>query len=133
MVGAVGYALNQWSALTAFLDDPEVPIDNSASERAMKHHALNRKNSLYVGSLQGGETAAILSSLGSTCRRHGVDPQAHLTQLIMNLPGTPAAELGHSLSDAWHRRQNGAGCRALASHDRLSYSPQPSICGHGCG
>ena len=67
MVGAVGYALNQWSELTVLLDDPEVPIDNNATEREMKRQALDRKNSLFVGSPQGGETAAILSSLASTC------------------------------------------------------------------
>lgn len=100
MAGAVGYALNQRSELTVFLDDPEVPIDNNASEREMKHQALNRKNSLFVRNPQDGETAAILSSLASTCRRHGVDPQVNLTQRIVNLPGTPAAELDHWLPDA---------------------------------
>ena len=106
VAGAVGYALNQWSELTVFLDDPEVAIDNNASEREMKRQAINRKNSLFVGSPQGAETAAILSSLASTRRRHGVDPQVYLTQLIVNLPGTPAGELGHWLPDAWQRRQN---------------------------
>ena len=105
MAGAVGYALNQWSELTVFLNDPEVPIDNNASEREMKRQALNRKNSLFVGSPRGGETAAILSSLTSSCRRHGVDPQTYLTQLLVNLTGTSAAELDRWLPDEWQRRQ----------------------------
>ncbi|MBX3356732.1 MAG: transposase domain-containing protein [Phycisphaeraceae bacterium] len=67
--------------------------------------ALNRKNSLIVGSPCGGETAAILSSLTSSCRRHGVDPQVYLTQLLVNLPKTPAEELDHWLPDEWQRRQ----------------------------
>jgi transposase len=109
MAGAVQYALNQWSELTVFLDDPEVPIDNNASEREMKRQALNRKNSLFVGSPRGGETAAILSSLTSSCRRHGVDPQVYLTQLLVNLPGTPANELDRWLPDEWQRRQAESG------------------------
>jgi transposase len=104
MAGAVRYALNQWSELTVFLNDPEVPIDNNACEREMKRQALNRKNSLFVGSLRGGETAAILSSLTSSCRRHEVDPQIYLTQLLVNLPGTPADELDRWLPDEWKRR-----------------------------
>lgn len=108
MAGAVQYALNQWSELTVFLDDPEVPIDNNASEREMKRQALNRKNSLFVGSLRGGETAAILSSLTSSCRRHEVNPQVYLTQLLVNLPRTPAAELDQWLPDEWRRRHDQA-------------------------
>src|ERR1700732_3493017 len=56
------------------------------SEREMKRVVLNRKNSLFVGNPRGGRTAAILASLTSTCRRHELDPQLYLTQLLMNLP-----------------------------------------------
>lgn len=109
MAGAVNYALNQWTELNVFLGDPAVPMDNNVSEREMKRQALNRKNSLFVGSERGGETAAILSSLTSSCRRHDVDPQRYLTQLLVNLPGTPAAELGSWLPDVWKRREAALG------------------------
>ena len=52
----------------------------------MKRVILNRKNSLFVGNARGGRTAAILASLTSTCRRHDIDPQLYLTQLLTNLP-----------------------------------------------
>src|SRR5579862_8895721 len=68
------------------IGDGSVPIDNNVSEREMKRIVLNRKNSLFVGNERGGATAAILSSLTSTCRRHGVNPQLYLTQLLTNLP-----------------------------------------------
>ena len=68
--------------------DGAVPIDNNVSEREMKRVVLNRKNSLFVGNARGGRTAAILASLTSTCRRHDVDPQLYLTQLLVNLPAT---------------------------------------------
>lgn len=92
--------------LEVFLDDPAVPMDNNASEREMKRQALNRKNSLFVGSLRGGETAAILSSLTSTCRRHEIDPQLYLTQLLVNLPASPMSQLDQWLPDRWKQRQD---------------------------
>jgi hypothetical protein len=78
-----------------------VSIDNNVSEREMKRVVLNRKNSLFVGNPRGGRTAAILASLTSTCRRHDVDPQLYLTQLLVNLPATSIAELPAWLPDQW--------------------------------
>jgi transposase len=104
---AVGYALNQWEPLTAFLNDPEVPIHNNLAEQEMKRQALNRKNSLFVGNERGGETSAILSSLTSSCRRHGVDPQVYITQLLVNLPaiGEDREKLAEWLPDRWKQRE----------------------------
>jgi len=101
MAQAVGYTLNQWAALNVFAADGSVPIDNNVSEREMKRVVLNRKNSLFVGNERGGRTAAILSSLTSTCRRHDVDPQPYLTQLLANLPATPMSQLDQWLPDRW--------------------------------
>ncbi len=67
----------------------------------MKRVVLNRKNSLFVGNPRGGHTAAILASLASTCRRHAVDPQIYLTQLLMNLPTWPVRDLDGWLPDQW--------------------------------
>ena len=73
----------------------------------MKRVVLNRKNSLFVGNPRGGRTAAILASLTSTCRRHDVDPQLYLTQLLINLPATAIAELPAWLSDQWKFTRTG--------------------------
>jgi transposase len=86
MAEAVNYVLGQWTELKVFCSDGAVPMDNNVSEREMKRIVLNRKNSLFVGNPRGGRTAAILASLTSTCRRHGIDPQPYLTQLLVNLP-----------------------------------------------
>ena len=88
MAEAIHYALGQWTELNVFCSDGAVSIDNNISEREMKRVVLHRKNSLFVGSARGGRTAAILASLTSTCRRHDVDPQLYLTQLLTNLPTT---------------------------------------------
>jgi transposase len=105
MAEAVNYALSQWEELNVFCSDGAVPIDNNQSEREMKRVVLNRKNSLFVGNARGGRTAAILASLTSTCRRHDIDPQLYLTQLLVNLPSARLSDLPVWLPDEWKRRQ----------------------------
>jgi transposase len=104
MAEAINYAVNQWAELNVFCSDGAVPLDNNVSEREMKRIVLNRKNSLFVGNPRGGRTAAILASLTSTCRRHDVDPQLYLTQLLMNLPQAKVSELPDWLPDHWKTR-----------------------------
>ena len=82
----------------------------------MKRVVLSRKNSLFVGNPRGGRTAAILASLTSTCRRHDVDPQLYLTQLLMNLPAWPARDLDDWLPDHWKLRHT-ASLATLNSQD----------------
>jgi len=105
----IGYALRQWRELNVFAangpNNGSVPIDNNISEREMKRIALNRKNSLFVGNERGGQTAAVLSTLTSTCRRHGIDPQVYLTQLLTNLTSTPVSQLDDWLPDRWIKLQ----------------------------
>jgi len=105
MAEAVNYTLGQWEELNVFCKDGAVPIDNNVSEREMKRVVLNRKNSLFVGNPRGGRTAAILASLTSTCRRHEIDPQLYLTQLLVNFPSWPARDLDAWLPDQWKLRQ----------------------------
>jgi len=116
MAEAINYALNQWDTLQVFCADGAVPIDNNVSEREMKRVVLNRKNSLFVGNPRGGRTAAILASLTSTCRRHDIDPQLYLTQLLVNLPTTKVDQLPAWLPDQWKllqaARQAGLGQRS---------------------
>jgi hypothetical protein len=52
------------------------------------------------------QTAALLASLTSTCRRHDIDPQFYLTQLLVNLPQTKMSELPAWLPDQWKLRQD---------------------------
>jgi transposase len=101
MAEAINYALGQWNELNVFCSDGAVPIDNNVSEREMKRVVLNRKNSLFVGNARGGRTAAILASMTSTCRRHDVDPQLYLTQLLINLPTLSISQLPQWLPDQW--------------------------------
>ena len=111
MAEAIQYALSQWKELTVYGTDGAIPIDNNVSEREMKRVVLTRKNSLFVGNEHGGRTAAILASLTSTCRRHEIDPQLYLTQLLVNLPGLPSSQLPAWLPDQWKQRQSASPMR----------------------
>ncbi len=102
---AITYCLNQWESLNVFTGDPAVRIDNNLAEQEMKRMALGRKNFLFVGSPRGGQTAAILASITSTCRRHGINPELYLTQLLANLPATPTNQVNQWLPDVWKSRQ----------------------------
>jgi transposase len=105
MAEAIGYAMNQWKELTLFLADGAVPIHNNLAEQQMKRIALLRKNALFVGTPRGGETAAVISTLTSTCQRHEINPQTYLTQLLAGLQSTPISQLETWLPDRWKAAQ----------------------------
>jgi putative transposase len=120
---AIGYTLNQWRELTLFTTDPAVPLHNNLAEQQMKRIALLRKNALFAGSPRGGETAAILSSLTSTCRRHDINPQAYLTQLLANLPDTPISRVDEWLPDRWKKP---SATPSTSPHPQRRPDPTPS-------
>lgn len=75
---AMQYYINHWSALTRFLTDPLVELDNNWSERALRKIALLRNNSLYAGGTEGAVRIATLLTLINTSRLIGVDPYGYL-------------------------------------------------------
>ena len=98
---AIGYALNQWDALTRFLEDPRLPVDNNASERALRAAALGRKNWLFVGHDHAGENIAGLFSLVATCEANGVNPLDYLTDVLIRVQTHPAARIDELLPHHW--------------------------------
>lgn len=98
---AVTYMQNQWAALTRFVDNGRLPIDNMEAERAIRGVAVGRKNWLFAGSFKGGERAALIYSLIETCRQHGVDPHAYFRDVLERLPMTAADRVGELTPWAW--------------------------------
>jgi transposase len=82
---AIRYYRNHWEALFRFVDHPEVPIDNSASEREYQNVAKLRLNSLFAGSTEGAHRAAVLLGIAATCRNLGIDTQAYLAWAFTRL------------------------------------------------
>ena len=108
MAEAIGYALNNWTALIRYTEAGFLSIDNNVAEREMKRIAIGRKNWLFVGSANGGRTAAVLFSFTSTCHRLGVEPWAFLQDVLTRLPRTAAAQLTELLPDRWQGARLGA-------------------------
>lgn len=85
---AIEYMLGLWPGLVRFLDDPRVPLDNNAAERAMRGPVLGRKNHQGSRSLRGTQVAAQLYGLIETAKLCGLDPRDYL------LAATKTALLG---------------------------------------
>ncbi len=83
---AINYAIALEDALRRFLGDGKIEIDNNAAERAVRGIALGRKNWLFAGSDNGGESAAAIYSLIETAKLNGVNPQKYLTKIFKIMP-----------------------------------------------
>ena len=87
--GAIRYALSHWRALTRYVDDGLLEIDNSAAERALRAVALGRKNYLFCGSDSGGQRAAAIYSLLGAAKLNGIDPELCLRQVLSRIAEHP--------------------------------------------
>lgn len=96
LTAAVAYYRNHWDALTRFIDDPQVPIDNSPTEREFQNFAKLRLNMLFAGSTEGAHRACVLLGIVATCRAIGVPVQAYLAWAFERL-GTHREQFGLTL------------------------------------
>jgi transposase len=98
---AVIYSRNQWAALTRYVDDGDLAIDNNVSERALRKVVVGRANWLFCGSDEGGRRAAILYSIVATCKEHGLDPWAYLSDVLARIPTHPDHRRAELLPRNW--------------------------------
>jgi transposase len=82
---AMGYLLNHQLALTRFLNDGRLPIDNGSVERLHRRPAVGRRNYLFAGSHTGAKRAAIAYSILSTCHLLGINPTEYLADIFPRL------------------------------------------------
>ena len=98
---AMRYALTRWHALTRYLADGRIEIDNNPAERALRAVALGRKNWLFAGSDAGGERAAAIYSLIGTAKLNGHDPQAYLADILARIADHPINRIDELLPWNW--------------------------------
>jgi len=98
---AVRYALNQWAALTRFLEDGDLEIDNGATERANRDIAIGRGNWTFFGSDHGGKTAAVLLSFIAMCKRNAVEPFAWFRDVLSRIATHPIHRIEELLPHNW--------------------------------
>ena len=99
---AIRYALARWPALTRFLDDGRIELDNNSVERAIRPIALGRKNHLFAGSDGGGVRWATICSLIATAKLNNVEPFAWFRDVLQRMTdGHPASRLDELLPWNW--------------------------------
>lgn len=82
---ATRYASNHWEALTRFVDEGALDIDNNRAERSLRSIVVGRKNWMFAGSDSGGQAAAVHYSLIASCALHGIDPLAYYRDILGKL------------------------------------------------
>ena len=98
---ALDYSLKRRAALSRYIDDGGVPIDNNWAESQIRPWALGRKNWLFAGSLRSGQRAAAIMSLIQSARLNGHEPYAYLKDVLTRLPMQRASEITQLLPHSW--------------------------------
>jgi transposase len=102
--GAINYMTTRWECFERFLESGAIPLDNNASEQAVKNPVMGKKAWLFFGSSAGGKAAAVFYTLTATCRRLKIDPYAYLKDVFERLPQCDPkdpASLTPLLPDHW--------------------------------
>ena len=86
---AIRYALTRWAALTRYVNDGRLELENNAAERALRAVALGRKNFLFLGADTGGERAEAIYSLIGTAKLNGLNPEAYLRHVLERIADHP--------------------------------------------
>lgn len=98
---AIDYTLSRWEALTRYLDDGRLEIDNNLCENAIRPTALGKKNFLFIGHPEAGQRSAVIYSVLGSCRRLGINPAEYLQDLFERLPKAKTSEIKSLTPAAW--------------------------------
>ena len=102
------YATNHEKALTRFLEDGRVELDNNRSERSLRQVAVGRKNWLFAGSPRGAHAAATAYTLIMSCRELGVPVREYLSDVLERVSTHPASRVHELTPRAWHEARQQA-------------------------
>ena len=83
---AYTYILNQEKYLRVFLEDGEVPIDNNASERAIRGFCIGKKNWQMIDTINGAHSSAIIYSIAETAMANNLKPYDYFVYLLEEIP-----------------------------------------------
>lgn len=98
---AISYMLRNWAALTRYLEDGRLAIDNNLVENAIRPVAQGRANYLFVASERGGKAAAALYSLIQSAAANSINPYAYLRDILTRLPTTKDKDIDSLLPHLW--------------------------------
>ena len=102
---AISYTLKNRIALTRYLEDGDLQIDNNATERAIRGIAIGRNNWTFLGSDSGGKTAAVLRSFVASCQRNEVNPFTWYKDVLSRIATWPITRIAELLPHNWSPAQ----------------------------
>ena len=110
---AINYTLERWDELSVYLTNGEVEIDNNLIENAIRPSALGKKNWMFFGSKDGGWQNAVMYTIMSNCKMHGINPEEYLKDVLCQLPHITADQARQLTPAKWlAARQQAASCSA---------------------
>jgi transposase len=98
---AITYALNQWPFFEPFMTDPRIELSNILIENAIRPIAIGRKNYMFIGSHEAAKRAAMIYSLVSIAKLHGIDPFVYIKELLIRLPQASNLDTDQFLFPLW--------------------------------
>ena len=90
---AIGYSLERWERLSAYVNDGRLNIDNNPVENSIRPVALGRKNYLFAGSHEAAKRSGMLYSLLGTCKMHGIEPATWLKDVLHRIADHPINQI----------------------------------------
>jgi hypothetical protein len=105
---AIDYTLSRWEALTRYVDDGRLEIDNNLCENAIRPTAIGKKNFLFIGHPEAGQRSAVIYSVLGSCRRLGINPAEYLQDLFERLPKAKTSEIKSLTPAAWLKAKQAA-------------------------
>ena len=105
---AVSYFLNEYTAMVGYLRDGRFEVDNNLVENDLRPSAVGRKRWLFIGHPDAGWRSAVIYTIIQSCRRHGVNTQEYLTDVLARLPSMTTSQVPDLLPSRWKSpRQQG--------------------------
>lgn len=106
---AVRYLLNEYTALVGYLRDGRFEIDSNLVENDVRPSAVGKRRWLFIGHPDAGWRSAVIYTLIQSCRRHGINPQEYLTDVLARLPSMTSNQVRELLPDQWSKARHARG------------------------
>ena len=101
MYKALNYVIRHYEELTAYLDIPEMPLDNNATEREIRAMVMGKKAYLFCQTDEACERAAMMYSFFGACKVKGKNPERWLTYVLDHIGTTKEEDLYKLLPEFW--------------------------------
>lgn len=99
---ALGYSIERWNELMMYTSDGRLNIDNNPVENSIRPVAIGRKSYLFAGSYEAAQRSAMLYSMMSTCKLHGINPSVWLKDILQRINNHPINKINELLLQNWN-------------------------------